>query len=319
MAGGLTRLLAGLTRTWLVPACAAAAIVQVAGCSSGSAVAAGPTGRWPISASTGLPSQVLLIFSYLQSPAQADTFNQAYNILVAQCMARWGFADPTQVHGAEPPPMYRRYGITSMAVASRWGYHLQPGSALLQTSPGTPPMSDAENAVFLGTRSRILNPHYSPFGNGKRLRVAGKLVPPGGCAGAAIIRLNAYGPAASPYLPNQINLNDSSASQADPAVVAVFAAWSRCMAAKGYTLANPLQAGDGFNISTPKPSQQEIDMAVADVRCKDQTHVVSVWFGVEYRLQETSIQRNFTALSAIRAKLAEEQRAALAVIASVTG
>lgn len=130
------------------------------------------------------------------------------------------------------------------------------------------------------------------------------------------MRLRQYGPGSSPDLPNKIDLDDSAAAQASPAVRKVFAAWSACMAGKGYTVPSPPQAAGRFSISTPKPSQREIDMAVADVRCKDRAHVVPVWFGVEYQMEETSIQRNFTQLAAIRKKLALEQRAALAVISS---
>jgi hypothetical protein len=122
---------------------------------------------------------VLPIFAYLQTASESATFNQAYDILVGQCMARWGFNDPFQVEiGVDMPPMFRRYGITSLAVASRWGYHLQPAAnpAASSTAPG----SNVANAVLLGTRSREVDPNYSPFGHGPRLKVAGKLVPPGG-------------------------------------------------------------------------------------------------------------------------------------------
>jgi hypothetical protein len=316
MSGRATETPAAMTRNSQVLILALVLLVIGAGCASGGAVV-GPLRHWRISASTGLPSQVLPIFAYLQSPAQGETFEQAYDIEVAQCMAKWGYSDPRQVSLSTDTesPMYRRYGITSLAVASRWGYHLQPGSSPA-TSKTTVPMSDAESAVYLGTRSRAANSHYSPLGNGKQLTVAGKLVPPGGCAGAALVRLRAYGAGSDPELPAKINQDDSVASQNNPAVIRVFSAWSKCMVAKGYTLSNPLQAGDNFNIETPGPSQKEIDVAVADVRCKDQAQVISTWFGVEYQLQEASIQNNFAALSAIRAKIAQEQRAALAVITS---
>lgn len=298
---------------------AGAAVIIVTGCSSGGSTAGQPV---PLSDQPGPPTgaQVLPIFSYLQTSSESQTQDQAYNILVARCMAGFGFSDPQQAFVApDPPPMYRRYGVTSMAIASRWGYHLEPGSALLVKEPPRAPQSEAEMAVLLGTRSRLGNPHYSPFGNGPRISVGKKLVPAGGCAGLAIRRLGDYGRGSDPTLANQINLDTYSQSLAVPAVIRALRAWSQCMAARGYSFHDPKQAMASFNISTATPSQREIDATVADVTCKDRTGLVRVWFAVEYRLEEAAIQRHILALDAIRAKLAQVQRAAIAMIAAAGG
>lgn len=295
-----------------------AAFVMVIGCSRGSSAVRGYVRVAPrLWSGEGISSPVLPIFAYMRSSSQSLTYYRAYDILVAQCMVLFGYDDPQQVFLAkDSPPMYRRYGVTSIAIASHWGYHLEPGSALLTTPPSKPPMATLELSVLLGTASRLGNPHYSPFGNGRHIRVRGKLVPAGGCAGQAIRRLHDYGPGSDPALPNAINQESFVQSQADHTVIKVFKAWSRCMAVMGFTFANPLQPGGAFNI-TSVLSRHEIDTAVTDVTCKQRTHLVAVWFRAEYRLQEAAIRRHMAALTAIRVRLAEEQRAALATIALV--
>lgn len=299
-----------------LPLAAVALAVMVSGCTVGLRHSADATSSpTPVSSSRAVTGQLLPIFKYLQSGAEANTYDRAYDIIVAQCMAKYGYNDPHQIFVEPPiPAMYRRYGVTSLEIASRWGYHLEPGSPLLAKRPAQQPQSAAETLVLTGSVNPP--PQYSPFGNGKRVTFHGKLLPPGGCAGEAIIRLRAYGPDALQILPSQINQDDFTASMTKPQVVAVFRNWSRCMVARGFSYRDPLQAAARFNINTPSPSRKEIDTAVADVRCKNQTHLVAVWFGVESRLEEVSIRGHLTALAAIHAKLAQEERAALAVITS---
>jgi hypothetical protein len=257
----------------------------------------------------------------MPTAAEQDTYYQAINILDAECMARFGLPDPSPIFiGSARSPMYRRYGVTSMAVARRWGYHLDKANQDVPPAPPSMPAPEraAAFAVLLGTWSKDPDPHLSPL-QYPRIRVAGKLVPAGGCRTWAALRLGSSHHEVS-TLPEMINLASFEASQSNPKVVAAFRAWSKCMAAHGYTASDPL------NIHTPVPpssgagsggpSQAEIRTAVADVTCKNRTLLVAIWFGAEYRYQEAAIQRHFTVLSALRAYLLRQQRAALAVIAS---
>lgn len=292
-------------RGWTVILSVLAAGAALSGCSAAARAPAVP----------GLGQQVLPVFAYLQSGAEATTYDQAYNILVAQCMARYGYSDPHQVYLEPPtPPMYRRYGVTSLAIASQWGYHLEAGSPLLAKGPpATRPWSSAELMVYTGSPHGQSSPAAQPQ---PRPSYRGQPVPAGGCAGQAGRQLGNTGAAALPNLPNQINEGDFTESMNQPDVLAVFGAWSHCMAQRGFDYRDPLQALSAATITTPSPGQRETDTAVADVQCKTRTHLVSIWFAAEYRLEEKSIQRNIVALTAIRAKLLAEEKAALAVIAS---
>lgn len=76
------------------------------------------------------------------------------------------------------------------------------------------------------------------------------------------------------------------ASQEDPEVVKAFGNWSACMKAAGFRYSDPFEPfGDATWKQSRRPSVQEIVAAEADVRCKQETGMVSVWSGVEQRIQ----------------------------------
>ena len=58
------------------------------------------------------------------------------------------------------------------------------------------------------------------------------------------------------------------------------------MKAKGFRYSDPFEPfGDDAWAKSRRPSAQEIVVAEADVRCKQVTDLVSVWSGVEKRIQ----------------------------------
>jgi hypothetical protein len=76
------------------------------------------------------------------------------------------------------------------------------------------------------------------------------------------------------------------ASLEDSEIVKAFGNWSACMKAKGFHYSDPLTPfGDAAWTKSARPSAQEIVVAKADVRCKQGTNLVSVWSGVEERIQ----------------------------------
>ncbi len=69
-------------------------------------------------------------------------------------------------------------------------------------------------------------------------------------------------------------------------MVKVFGDWSACMKAKGFHYSDPLTPfGDAAWAKSSRPSAQEIVAAETDVSCKQQTGLISVWSGVEERIQ----------------------------------
>lgn len=260
--------------------------------------------------------QALPIFAYLPPPT--DTLSQASNILVTLCMATYGFTSnvPQIPPGQQVAPMYRRYGVTSLAVADAYGYHLESGSPLRtgHASP-TPTMSPAEHLVYFGTPSGT---PLRPPGTGTSPDASGAATagaPAGGCVGWASRQL--YGTQVDFSLPRSIETQDFFASEADATVQSTFRAWRACMASHGFHYQTPLDAAGAFKGGSDKPpSALEIVTATADVRCKGKTGLVTTWFDVESRLEERDIQHNIVTLSAIRNAMLAAERKAVTVIAN---
>jgi hypothetical protein len=64
------------------------------------------------------------------------------------------------------------------------------------------------------------------------------------------------------------------------------------MERQGLQYASPIKAEDAFNVGTPSPSAAEIAVAVSDVLCKRQSHLVSVWSAAESHAERAEIARN---------------------------
>ncbi len=300
------------------------AIVLLTGCSSsgaGRGRSAPPALGTSASHHAGNPSsykvgsgdvngKALPILAYLNYNTTAE--EQSANIVIARCMASFGYtSNVPQMQVTQLPAnlMYRRYGVTSLAVAERWGYHLEAGSPLRGSAPSSlqPRMSKAEMLVYSGTDHGVLQPPASSgaVAEPAPAPIRGTAIPSGGCSGMASREV--YGAKlagqADPYaLPQAINLNGFEESQTSPTVVAAFQRWSRCMAKRGFDYATPFEAGNAFDIQTPNPSSQEVATATADVECKSQAHLVTTWFKEESRLEEASIQKNIVALDVLRAQ-----------------
>jgi len=91
----------------------------------------------------------------------------------------------------------------------------------------------------------------------------------------------------------------------DPAVVRVFRAWSACMKEQVFHYADPMKAiADKRWLKGDRVSRLEIRQARADVRCKKQTDLVSVWNAVEDRIQRNAIKVESSAFK----KLEQVQR-----------
>ncbi|HUB41353.1 MAG TPA: hypothetical protein VMA72_21125 [Streptosporangiaceae bacterium] len=291
--------------------------LATAGCTGGSAgsgstAASGATNVRSTSYSPPPGAPLLPMFAYLQTTAEYDTYVEAYNILVARCMLTYGFVDPHQVYaGPTIPSMYRRYGLTDTAAARKWGYQMPP--ALMVTKPPISPgeSTRAWNYVLAGgTAAQVLHP------NGKPVSYGGKKLPAGGCSGAAN---RALGEARVSGLTLAQQLMNTAYSQSltSSAVVAAITKWSACMAAHGFNYSSPYGPFKTFSADPvgSTPSKLETDTAVADIGCKRKTNLVAIWYGVEKGDEETSIQQNFAALTALKSELARTQAAALHVIA----
>lgn len=112
-----------------------------------------------------------------------------------------------------------------------------------------------------------------------------------GCAKIAVQKLTNNGSwtVAAPTA-EDISSNSFATSLKDSEVEAVIARWSSCMAAKGFKYASPLAALAAANLKLKDPNARELKTAAADYACKVTTNPISVWQGVETRIQNKQIE-----------------------------
>lgn len=84
------------------------------------------------------------------------------------------------------------------------------------------------------------------------------------------------------------------ASQRTPPVVEAFSAWSACMADRGLDYPTPTEASadERWTQGEGDPSTEEIEVATADVACKEDASVVEVWGEAEAATQEGLIEEH---------------------------
>jgi hypothetical protein len=223
--------------------------------------------------------------------AEADT------LLTQKCMTARGFVYTMQATPAQEQAVLEGieygFGVSSPTDAGSYGYN-RPGPA-----GARPP-----GAVFLGGFTSFNALKHKPpawavallgFAPGAKI---GPVHEPS-CMSLAINEL---------YRPGSHQLGDpvpavalqaSMWTQTDPRVRAVNAAWSRCMAQRGYHYASPQQPA-GHNWPRT-PTAAETATAVADVTCKQQVNLTHTWLTVEAAYQTALIGRNLATLVNLQA------------------
>ncbi|WP_433893570.1 hypothetical protein [Streptomyces sp. CA-111067] len=270
---------------------------------------AGGGGPAPVP-TTGLASGLVLpLEAYMENYDQEVAINKARGNLESACMARYAFTFAPKSGGSAPSGydganMPRRYGVADPAEAARYGYHLADDTA----PPSQPPMSDAEYVVLMGSL------HPRPDTNPTPPPYHGKAVPAGGCVGEATRTLQGTAPGSADLsLPERLDVESLQKAQDRPGVRHALAAWSGCMAARGYKAATPFDAMRlPPSAAGPKPDKQEIATAVADVSCKQRTGLVRTWFDAEVTVQHQQIAADKPALDAAKAQIDAMVKAAAA-------
>ncbi|MFJ4869983.1 hypothetical protein [Streptomyces sp. NPDC088757] len=220
---------------------------------------------------------------YATGPVDAFAWQVAVQEQWRSCMARYGFQD------FGPPPVSveatvtqanvaagRRYGISDLESAKKYGYHLPDD---IPEAPHWEPAPGAESDVFTGAGTEVEGGSYK-----------GKAVPSGGCRGEARRMFPV------PQTPEAQKLGTVAfdASRKDPVVTEAVAKWSSCMKKKGYDHTHPLEDLDkfGISLSSSAAGPEEIAHAVADVECKANTSLIKAWNAEESREQESIIKQN---------------------------
>ncbi|PRX97383.1 hypothetical protein [Allonocardiopsis opalescens] len=232
----------------------------------------GVVGCAPPAQLTEVPS--LPFDDYELSRLDHHTIEYAADLLAAECMRDLGFdweLLPPLPDEDVAPLNHRRYGLFEPRLAASHGYVFV-----------RPPELVARDEVW-ERRERL------PAA--ERRAALGTEHDNNGCLDQAYERLreDVPEPAGGP------DMNDYSSATFDeseraPAVVEVFADWSACMRDAGFRYSHPFDASDDPAWAEgPRPSPQEIAVAQADVSCKHETGLVTVWSAAEARIQRALI------------------------------
>jgi hypothetical protein len=238
---------------------------------------------------------VLPFDTYRLTEAEEAVVNRALLVLVTRCMRDHGFSvitiPPAVVGGPSGVPRNsRRYGVTDADTIRRFGYHLPRDPAAddraAHLDKWIAGLNEQESAALYGTDDRP----------GCRERAPAMLT--GGVPDADVGRFAS------------LRSDGLERSREDPRVLAAIRDWRACMRREGLDYADPYEAvGDErWNLDSPAISDREIEVATADVRCKNQTRLVRIWVTVESEIQRKQIRRN----AAMFARLAEVNRLTVA-------
>lgn len=254
------------------------------------------------------------------SGLQQTVLAEAQSLLTQKCMAARGFvytsqATPTQEqallqgieYGFNVPETRANWLIISLSDASTYGYG-QPAAA------SSPPVG----GLFLGGFSS-----FDALSQDPALAVAligfapGVRIGPVRQQGCLNLANNEIYPPRSSQLGDPVPAIAQQAvvwTQTDPRVLAVNAAWSRCMAQRGYHYASPQQPADHNWPTTPTAA--ETATAVADVTCKQQVNLTNTWLTVEAAYQTAFIGQNLATLANLQASFQGALKRVEALLAS---
>lgn len=244
------------------------------------------------------------------------TISLARQLLIADCMKRFGFAYALTQNS--PPStaslLARRYGIADATAAAKWGYGGPPDATALQAKPRRS-IDPAQALVLTGWPNGQGKPGMTPPQGQK---VGGVEVPQGGCVGEAGRRLTGddSGVLGDDPLVRDIDASAYSKAETDSRVTEMQAQWSSCMQEKGYHFPHSLAVVDSITRTGGDAPPAEVQLALADVECKGRTNYIGVWFSVESAYQKALIEKNFHALTAIRARIDKTVSTAASVVAA---
>ncbi|MGW0336666.1 hypothetical protein ACWD0J_33310 [Streptomyces sp. NPDC003011] len=248
----------------------------------------------------------LPIAAYSYSDADYEVIQSAERVLTRDCMKDFGLSYTPAKTPAPAAGPDRRYGLSDLATAGRYGYRLPPEPAAPQ-----PQLSKDETTVLYGKRSLGDSGQQDA-----KLTFRGREIPAEGCLGKAILDFRKpYEYPAGSRTASRIATASYEDSLKDPAVRAVFGKWSSCMRRKGYDYASPMDALETPAFREGKVSAEEKETAVADVSCKQNTGLLDTWFDAEAAIQKDMIAKDPEPLRKLDEMHREKVRAAREILA----
>ncbi len=231
---------------------------------------------------------------FKESIENSLVIGEATDILVAKCMKSFGFNRPSKkpdlarALASKAEGNSRIFGISDLSQAKKNGYHLDEGLNSRTGGSGVA-QSPAEMLVFDGTKPGEVPPDIATKSPGN---YGGRTIPPGGCIGQA--RTAIFGSAVflSQFtLAKELATTAANSAEADARVLAQIKGWSTCMKSAGLNYPDPYSIND-FNLDTPRPSAREIQVAIADVECKEKTQLAKTWLKVLAEYEKTALEKN---------------------------
>ncbi|WP_329621803.1 hypothetical protein OG357_16135 [Streptomyces sp. NBC_01255] len=263
---------------------------------------------------------------YKTTNEQIRSLETAQDLLVADCMKRFGFTYKLPVRPApRPNGTSLRYGITDEARAARYGYARPGGPAPDPEKLPEDSLPPAERLALTGPPLKskpggglVLPPltleESRKTDSGRTLN--GQKVPIGGCSREG--HLSLYAEKKEPVELLYVFGMESEAStraQQSPKVAKAVKAWSACMAEKGYSVTDPVSPHQalGLEADGDDGSAKAIAAAKQDVACKKRTDLVALWYTAEVGFQKELMEEHAETLSQVKVELDERIKKAASV------
>ncbi|WP_251063508.1 hypothetical protein [Streptomyces sp. ISL-24] len=248
----------------------------------------------------------LPIAEYSYTDAEYEVIRSAEQVLARDCMKGFGLTYRPPESSAPVAAQDRRYGITDLDGARRYGYRMPP----LPAAPKAKLTKD-QITVLYGKRSL-----ENGADDGAKLEYRGKEVPDNGCLGKAILDFRKpYEYREGSAAASRIAGDSYEASLSAPKVQAAFKEWSTCMKQKGYDYPSPVDAIQSPSFLKGKVSAKERETAAADVACKRSTGLLETWFETESAIQKDMIKKDVTLLRKLDELHGKKLRAARKILA----
>ncbi|MFD4144070.1 MULTISPECIES: hypothetical protein [unclassified Streptomyces] len=247
---------------------------------------------------------------------------RAEDVLMRSCAKRFGYTIPPAKITDEPSKFNangRRYGLISADDARTYGYHPSPNHMpdRMPGSDGSADESRRPKGISDEQYSLLLFGESGDIGGGAKRTAQPKAggIPEGGCFGEARRKLG-QGASKKPVI--DVNVLDEEAfkrTENDSRVREVSQAWVSCMKKAGYAYKGIWEVHEDARWKSPAPTAQERTTAEADVRCKQETRLATVWFQVESAYQNEVLEKHAEAVQATREQYRNESRNAAKVLA----
>ncbi|MEV4807390.1 hypothetical protein AB0K18_45985 [Nonomuraea sp. NPDC049421] len=220
--------------------------------------------------------------AYKRTEADIERAERAVDVLTSTCLKQKGYdrASLPPIPVVEAPNR-RRYGVIEPVVAEQAGYQA--------------PYTTAEKERERADRAR----------GGPRTRKEQSAA--NDCIQRSTARV--YVTAADSPLLTRLEREIFEQTRAkDARVRSAFEAWRSCLRTRGQKdYPDPLAAAADERWQDPSTAEAETAAAVADVACKKQTNLVTIWSDAERKLQTAALKEHATEFTAIRQALERER------------